>query len=299
MNYSNLLKECHLCPRNCGINRYQKKGYCGAGNKIKLAHYQLHMWEEPIISGKKGSGTIFFSHCNLHCLYCQNKKISIDGYGKEISNKRLAEIMLELQSKGANNINLVTPTHYIPQIATVLRKIKNKDLHIPIVYNTSSYENVGALIVMKDLVDIYLADLKYFDDTLAEKYSKCKNYFETATMAIDEMYRQVGQIKLNKKGLLERGLIVRVLILPEHTEDAKNIIKYLYQTYKNDIFISIMNQYTPTEKYPYKNLNRKITEEEYNEVIQYALSLGIENAFIQEGDTAEESFIPNFNKDLI
>ncbi|MBQ6135627.1 MAG: radical SAM protein [Bacilli bacterium] len=299
MNYSNLLKECHLCPRNCGINRYQKKGFCGAGNRIKLAHYQLHMWEEPIISGKKGSGTIFFSHCNLHCLYCQNKKISIDGYGKEISNKRLAEIMLELQSKGANNINLVTPTHYIPQIATVLRKIKNKDLHIPIVYNTSSYETVGALIVMKDLVDIYLADLKYFDDTLAEKYSKCKNYFETATMAIDEMYRQVGQIKINKKGLLEKGLIVRVLILPEHTEDAKNIIRYLYQTYKNDIFISIMNQYTPTEKYPYKNLNRKITEEEYNEVIQYALSLGIENAFIQEGDTAEESFIPNFNKDLI
>ena len=299
MKYNNLLKECQLCPRKCKINRYLKKGFCGANNRIKLAHYQLHMWEEPVISGKEGSGTIFFSHCNLRCLYCQNKKISINGYGKEISNKRLKEIMLELQEKGANNINLVTPTHYVPQIATILKKIKNKELHIPIVYNTSSYENIGTLIIMKDLVDIYLADLKYFDDSLAEKYSKCQNYFETATLAIDEMYRQVKTIQLNKKGLMKKGLIVRVLILPGHTEDAKNIIRYLHQTYKNDIFISIMNQYTPTEKYPFKNLNRKITEKEYEDVIQYAIALGVENAFIQEGDTAEESFIPNFNKDFI
>lgn len=295
----NLLKECNLCPRKCGINRYEKKGFCGAGNKIKLAYYHLHMWEEPVISGKKGSGTIFFSHCNLACCYCQNKKISIDGYGKEISNKKLGEIMLKLQSQGAHNINLVTPTHYVPQIATILHKIKNKNLTIPVVYNTSSYENLGTLIIMKNLVDIYLADLKYYDDSLAEKYSKCKNYFETATMAIDEMLRQVGPIQLGKDGLLKKGVIVRVLVLPGQTHDAKEIINYLYKTYQDDIYISIMNQYTPMDSCPYKELNRKISEEEYENVINYALTIGVKNAFIQEGEAASESFIPNFNKNII
>lgn len=294
-----LLKNCNLCPRRCGVNRYEKAGFCGATNKIKLAYYSLHMWEEPIISGENGSGTIFFSNCNMRCLYCQNKKISLDGYGKYISNKKLGEIMLELQEKGAHNINLVTPTHYVPQIASTLHKIKNKELKIPVVYNTSSYENVGTLIVLRNLVDIYLADLRYFDDELGEKYSKCPNYFETATMAIDEMYRQVGAPVLDENGMLRKGLVVRVLILPGHLRDAKEIINYLYKTYKDDIYISIMNQYTPVNHCEYDNLNRKITDEEYDEVIDFAMAIGVKNAFIQEGDTALESFIPNFDKKVI
>ena len=294
-----LLKNCNLCPRKCGVNRYLEKGFCNASNKIKLAYYSLHMWEEPIISGDNGSGTIFFSNCNLRCLYCQNKKISIDGYGKLISNKKLKEIMLELQNKGAHNINLVTPTHYVPNIVSVLKKIKNKELKIPVVYNTSSYENVGTLIACRNLIDIYLADLRYFDDTLGEKYSLCSNYFETATMAIDEMYRQVGKFELDKNGLLKKGLVVRVLIIPGEIEDSKRIINYLYKTYGDDIFISIMNQYTPVNTCKYSNLNRKLTEEEYNEVIEYALSIGVKNAFIQEEGTQDESFIPNFNKNIL
>ena len=294
-----LLKNCMLCPRKCGVNRYLEKGFCGATNKIKLAYYSLHMWEEPIISGDSGSGTIFFSNCNLRCLYCQNKRISIDGYGKLISNKRLKEIMLELQEKGAHNINLVTPTHYVPNIISVLKKIKNKELHIPVVYNTSSYESIGTIISCRNLVDIYLADLRYFDDKLGEKYSLCSNYFENATMAIDEMYRQVGSPVFDENGLLKKGLVVRVLILPGHSDDSKRIIEYLYKTYGDDIFISIMNQYTPINKCKYSNLNRKVTDEEYDSVVDYALGLGVKNAFVQEGEAASESFIPDFNKKIV
>ncbi|MBR2678386.1 MAG: radical SAM protein [Bacilli bacterium] len=294
----NLLTNCTICPRKCGVNRYKEKGYCGATNKIKLAYYSLHKWEEPVISGNKGSGTIFFSHCNLRCLYCQNKKISLDGYGKVITNKRLEEIILELQNKGAHNINLVTPTHYTPQIKKVLTNVKDK-LKIPVVYNTSSYENVGTLMMMNNLIDIYLADLRYYDDSLAEKYSGCKNYFETATMAIDEMYRQVGKFEIDKNNLMKKGLIVRVLILPGHKSDAKEIINYLYKTYKDDIFISIMNQYTPPKDCKYDNLLKKVSEEDYEEVINFALTIGVNNAFIQEGDTAKESFIPKFDKSIV
>lgn len=294
-----LLKMCEICPRKCGINRYEKPGVCGATNKIKLAYYSLHMWEEPVISGSRGSGTIFFSNCNLKCIYCQNKQISTGGYGKYISNKKLGEIMIELQNMGAHNINLVTPTHYIPQIAFVLQKIKDNSLNIPIVYNTSSYENVGSLMMMKNLVDVYLADLKYFDDQLAFNYSGCRDYFETATMAIDEMYRQVGLPQFDKNGLIKSGLIVRILVLPGHVEDAKKIIRYLYDTYGNNIFMSIMNQYTPVNTCIYNNLNRRLSDEEYDEVIKYALELGVKNAFIQEGDTADDSFIPNFDASII
>ena len=294
-----LLKQCMICPRKCGVNRYEKRGYCGASNKVKIAYFSLHEWEEPIISGTQGSGTIFFSHCNLKCLYCQNKKISIDGYGKEISNKRLKEIMLELQAKGAHNINLVTPTHYAPQIVSVLQKIKGKELKIPVVYNTSSYENVGTIMMMRNLVDIYLADLRYFDDSLAKNYSDCNNYFEIATYAIDEMARQVGTPIFNDAGILQKGLVVRVLIIPGHLDDAKKIIEYLYKTYQDDIFISIMNQYTPINTCIYSNLNRKLTQDEYDEVIKYALDLGVKNAFIQEEETASESFIPPFDKSIV
>lgn len=294
-----LLKNCMLCPRKCGVNRYAKKGACGANERLKVAYYSLHEWEEPVISGENGSGAIFFSHCNMKCIYCQNKKISTDGYGKYISMKRLKEIILSLQEKGAHNINLVTPTHYVPQIASVLRKIKGNELKIPVIYNTSSYENVGTIVMMKNLVDIYLADLKYFDDSLAVNYSHAKDYFEVASMAIDEMYRQVGPFLLNGNGMLTKGLIVRVLVLPGHVDDAKKIINYVYKTYGDDVLISIMSQFTPVNSCVYNNLNRRITDEEYDDVINYALDLGIKNAFMQEGEAAQESFIPKFNKSIV
>lgn len=291
----NILKECRLCPRNCGINRYEKVGVCGAGSKVKVSHYSLHEWEEPVISGTNGSGTVFFSHCNLKCIFCQNKKISTGGYGKEITNKRLGEIFLELQERGAHNINLVTPTHYVPQIKKVLSKLKENQLKIPVVYNTSSYENVETIKMMDGLVDIYLADFKYYDNELAMNYSNCKNYFEVAADAIDEMYRQVGS-PIFENDLMKKGLIVRLLILPGHKEDAKKIIEYVYNKYKDNVFISIMNQYTPvTKSLVYPNLNWTVTDNEYCDVINYACDLGVTNAFVQEGETADESFIPEFD----
>lgn len=296
---NDILKQCTLCPRKCKVNRYLQKGFCGANSNIKLAHYSLHEWEEPIISGENGSGTIFFSNCNLKCIFCQNRKISELGYGKEITIKRLQEIMLELQNKGAHNINLVTPTHYVPQIIETISPIKNKSLNIPIVYNTSSYENIETIKMLNGIVDIYLADLKYFDSSLGEKYSHCSDYFMVASQAIEEMYKQIGK-PIMKNNLLKKGIIVRVLILPGHINDAKKCIKYLYEKYRNNIFISIMNQYTPMQilkEYP--NLNRKLNNDEYDEVINYACDLGITKAFIQEGETASKSFIPQFNCDNI
>ena len=293
-----ILSKCTLCPRNCKINRYKTVGVCGANEKIKLAYYSLHQWEEPVISGTNGSGTIFFSHCNLKCIFCQNKKISTGGYGKEIDTNRLKEIMLELQSKGAHNINLVTPTHYVPQIVECLRDIKNKDLQIPVVYNTSSYENVSTIESLNGLVDIYLADLKYYDSSLGKRYSNCSNYFEVASLAIENMYKQVGQFNI-ENDLMTKGLIVRILVLPGHTDDAIHLVEYLYKKYRDNIIISIMNQYTPVCETKFDNLNRKLSTDEYNQVLDYALNLGIKYAFIQEGDTQEESFIPNFDCSII
>lgn len=295
---NDVLKKCNLCPRNCGVNRYLQVGACGASNEVKVAYYSLHMWEEPVISGENGSGTIFFSHCNLKCIFCQNKKISTNGYGKEISIERLKDIMLTLQERGAHNINLVTPTHYVPQIVECLSKIKNNDLMIPVVYNTSSYENVNTIKMLDGLVDIYLADLKYFDNSLGKKYSNCYNYFEFASLAIDEMFKQVGNFVI-ENGLMKKGIIVRILVLPGHTDDAIKIIDYLYKRYGNSIIISIMNQYTPLSCLKYDNLNRKLTSKEYEEVIEYAENLGVEYAFIQEGETQSESFIPEFDSSII
>lgn len=290
-----ILKECSLCPRNCRVNRYETTGFCKGTDKVKLAYYSLHQWEEPVISGQNGSGTVFFSHCNLQCIFCQNKKISTGGYGKEISNLRLKEIFLELQSKGAHNINLVTPTHYVPQIVSVLQEVKNKELKIPVVYNTSSYENVKTIEMLEGIVDIYLADLKYFDNNLGCKYSNCRDYFKYASEAIEAMYKQVGKFKI-VGDLMKSGLIVRILVLPGHVNDSKNLIKYLYNRYGDNIIISIMNQYTPIDVIDdYPNLNRRITDEEYENVVDYACSLGVEMAFIQEGDTQEKSFIPDFD----
>ena len=294
-----ILKKCNLCPRNCGVNRYESLGFCKASDKVKVAYYSLHQWEEPVISGINGSGTVFFSNCNLKCIFCQNKKISTLGYGKEISNERLEEIFLELQAKGAHNINLVTPTHYVPQIVEVLKEAKTAGLNIPIVYNTSSYENVSTIMLLEGIVDVYLADLKYFDDSLGCKYSKCENYFEVAKAAIEAMYEQVGKFEI-VDDLMVKGVIVRVLVFPGHADDSKNLIKYLHETYGNNIIISIMNQYTPVEvidKYP--NLNRKVSDEEYEEVIDFAVELGVEIAFIQEGETQDTSFIPDFDDSVI
>lgn len=291
-----ILKECRLCPRNCLVNRYEGVGICGASAKIRVSHYSLHHWEEPVISGNNGSGTVFFSHCNLKCIFCQNKKISTLGYGKEIGPARLRSIFLELQEKGAHNINLVTPTHFVPQIAKVLRKMRPQELKIPIVYNTSSYEWPRTISMMEGLADIYLADLKYFDSELGENYSNCRDYFEIASQAIAAMYEQVGQAVIGDDGLMKRGVIVRVLILPGHKEDAKKIIEYLYKTYGDGIYISIMNQYTPvTKTLKYPNLNWTVTEGEYNDVVDFACDLGVTKAFIQEGETCLESFIPNFD----
>lgn len=292
-----LLNKCIMCPRECKVNRNNNElGFCMASNKIKIGGYHLHLWEEPIITGEKGSGTIFFSHCNLSCIYCQNYKISKDNIGEEITNQRLADIMLELQEKGASNINLVTPTHYIPQIKTSLILAKERGLFIPIVYNTSCYEKVESLKLLEGLIDIYLPDFKYFDNNLG-KYSKVNNYFEVASLALEEMVRQVGKQEYDEKGNLKKGIIVRHLILPSHSEDSKKIIEYLYRKYKNTITYSIMNQYTPIKKLEFNNLNRRLTSKEYDDVINFAYDIGIRNSFMQDKESQEESFIPIFKGD--
>ena len=288
------LKNCHLCPKNCGVNRYKQLGFCKSSADLYVSYYSLHMWEEPIISGKHGSGAIFFSNCNLKCIFCQNRKISNDGYGKKISLDRLSDIMIELQEKGAHNINLVNPTHYVPLIKYSINSIKDK-LSIPVVYNTSSYENVETIKMMNGIVNIYLADFKYYDNELGKRYSNCDNYRECAINSIDEMFKQVGKFVI-KDDLMVSGLIVRVLVLPGHIDDSKKIIKYLHEKYGDNIIISIMNQYTPLfhiEKY--ENLNRKVNDSEYDEIINYACDIGVKHAFIQEGDTQKESFIHDFD----
>lgn len=287
------LEICNLCPRNCRVNRYKELGYCQAPANLVVARADLHHFEEPIISGTKGSGTIFFSYCNLKCIFCQNYQISEEHIGKPITTDKFKDICLKLQAKGAHNINLVTPTHFIPLIKEGLIKAKNAGLKIPVIYNTSSYENINHLKSLEGLIDVYLPDLKYYDNDLAIKYSNCQNYFKYATMAIQEMYRQVGA-PIIKNNLITKGVIVRHLLLPGHLNDSKKIIKYLYDTYDDNIFISIMNQYTPIRKVKYENLNHTVTDEEYNELINYACDLGITNGFIQEGETQKKSFIPDF-----
>lgn len=291
------MEKCSICPRNCGVNRNNNElGFCKSGNKIRIARYSLHYWEEPCISGEKGSGTIFFSGCNLKCIFCQNYDISINNLGKEISIERFSEICLELQEKGALNINLVTPTTYIPLIKEGLILAKKNGLTIPIVYNTSGYEKISSLKELEGLIDIYLPDFKYFDNNLSKKFSKVDDYFEVASIALKEMYRQVGK-PIFKNKIMKKGVIVRHLLLPKHIEDSKKIIKYLYDTYKDNIYISIMNQYTPVRKIKeYKELNNTVEEKEYDELIDYALDLGVRKAFIQEGETCKESFIPDFSK---
>jgi len=292
-----ILKDCVLCPRECHVDRTSgKRGYCKATDVLVVARAALHMWEEPCISGKEGSGTVFFTGCGLGCVYCQNRKISKGLVGKIITIERLAEIFLELQDKGANNINLVTPTHYVPHIIEALNISRKKGLSLPIVYNCSGYEKVETLKLLEGYVDIYLPDFKYMSVEPAIKYSNCRDYFTIASAALEEMVRQIQETKFDGRGIMQKGVIVRHLTLPGYLEDSKKIIKYLYETYKDRIYISIMNQYTPVVKnIKYPELNRKITDEEYEELVKFAIEIGLENGFIQEGETASESFIPEFN----
>lgn len=293
-------KICTLCPRNCAADRENGEiGICGQTNELKVARAALHFWEEPCISGTQGSGTVFFSGCSLHCIYCQNQDIANGTAGKVISEGRLSEIFLELQEKGAHNINLVTPGHFIPQIIRALELAKKNGLGLPVVYNTSSYEHVETIKMLEGIVDIYLPDLKYISEELSGRYSHARDYSKRAKAAIAEMVRQTGPAVFfgeTEEGLMRKGTIVRHLILPGCIEDSKEVVRYLYETYGNAVYISIMNQFTPLSYLnEYPQLNRKITEEEYDEVVDYAISLGVENGFIQEGETAEESFIPEFN----
>jgi len=294
-----LLNSCEVCPRRCKINRNNNEvGYCRASNKLKIGGYHLHEWEEPVISGKYGSGTIFFSYCNLGCVYCQNYDISINNIGEEITIERFSDICLELQEMKAANINLVTPTHYIPLIKEGLELAKRRGLIIPIVYNTSCYESIESLKLLEGLIDIYLPDFKYYSNSLG-KYSKVNNYFEVASLALEEMYRQVGKPRYDGDTLI-KGVIVRHLLLPHHVNDSKNVIKYIYNTYKDNVVLSIMNQYTNVRKIEeYPELNDKVSNRDYDELIDYAYDLGVRNCFVQDEESQSESFIPNFKGDSI
>ena len=292
-----IMEECRLCPRNCGADRNAgQKGFCGVSAEVKIARAALHMWEEPCISGKEGSGAVFFSGCALRCRFCQNRAISGGQQGKTVPVKRLAEIFLELQEQNANNINLVTAGQFIPQVAEAIILARDQGLKIPVVYNSSGYESLTAFKMLEGLVDIYLPDFKYMDPDLAFKYSYAKDYPEVAKEALKEMVRQVGEPEFDDRGMMQRGIIVRHLLLPGHVRDSRNVLKYLIDTYGNRIYISLMNQYTPMPAMKEDPLlSRKVTEREYERLIDYGISLGLENGFIQEGETAKENFIPKFD----
>lgn len=276
-----------------------QKGYCLSDDRIFIARADLHMWEEPCISGKCGSGTVFFSGCNLRCVYCQNYEIAAGQRGKLVSVSELAEIFLILQKKGAANINLVTPDHYVLQIAEAVVTAKEKGLLLPIVYNGSGYEKRDVIRKLSGIVDIFLTDFKYMDGLLAEKYSKAPDYPSVASEALDEMVKITGEPVFDENHMMQKGTIVRHLLLPAHKKNAKDVIRYVYETYGDRVYISLMNQYTPFERLKkdseYKELCRKVTKREYQTVVDYAIDLGVRNAFIQEGDTAKESFIPEFD----
>lgn len=326
------LAECRLCPRNCGVNRLAgETGVCGQTAEIKAARASLHMWEEPCISGTRGSGTVFFSGCSLHCVYCQNGRIANGDTGYTVSRERLAEIFLALQEQGANNINLVTAGHFLPQVAAALMLAKDQGLVIPVVYNTGGYELADSLRRLEGLVDVYLPDMKYAGTQSGSRYSAAPDYFIYAKAALAEMVRQTGECvfvpetvlegstrakqafwkqeqrltpeeaeergeQLHETQILVRGTIVRHLLLPGMLKDSKRVIRYLLDTYGNQIYISLMSQYTPAGTYEaYPELNRKVTGREYERLVDHAIELGIERGFIQEGDVAEESFIPEFD----
>ena len=293
----NKYEDCLLCPRKCGINRSTgQTGVCGVSSEIKVARAALHYWEEPCISGKRGSGAVFFSGCSLHCVFCQNREISDGKEGKVISKERLSDIFMELAGKGANNINLVTPGQYIPDIVWAVNDAKSRGMKLPIIYNTSGYENVTELKLLEGIVDVYLPDFKYMDSTLSAMYSRAKDYPSVAKQALSEMVRQQPDVVIDDAtGLIQKGVIVRQLLLPGHVNDAKAVLKYLYDTYHDHVYISMMSQFTPIALKDYPEINRTVTRREYERLVDYALEIGITNAFIQEGDVAKDSFIPAFD----
>lgn len=292
-----ILSKCKLCPRNCNVNRLNnEKGFCMAAINPKVARVSLHHFEEPCISGTNGSGTVFFSECNLSCVFCQNHSISENHVGKEISIKRLSEIFLEQQKNGAHNINLVTPTHYVPQIIEALDIAKANGLCIPIIYNTSSYENLETIKSLKGYIDIYLPDLKYYNDKFAIKYSNAPNYFKYASLAIEEMVNQTGKCQFDENGIIKKGVIIRHMMLPGLLFDSKKIIDYIYNKFKDLVYVSIMNQYTPLNKAKdYPEINKPVNPKIYESFIDYCISIGITQGFIQEEGTVKESFVPEFD----
>lgn len=291
------LERCNICPHKCQVNRIKGQiGKCKSGNKVKIALYSIHNFEEPCISGKNGSGTIFFSNCNLNCVFCQNYEISQLGQGKEFEINELADIMIKEQEKGVENINLVTPTSYIIQIAESIKIAKGKGLKIPIVYNTNSYENIESLKLLDGLVDIYLPDLKYYYNKLGKRYSNVENYFEIATNAILEMYRQVGNVQIDSNGILQKGVVIRHLVLPNHIENSKKVLKWIKENLDNKVFVSIMAQYFPTYKAKdIEKINRKLTKKEYQEIMEYVDSIGLDNGYVQELGEHEEKYVPKWN----
>lgn len=297
MKNMNKYENCLLCPRKCGINRSTgQTGVCGVSSEIKVARAALHYWEEPCISGKRGSGAVFFSGCSLHCVFCQNREISDGKEGKVISKERLSDIFMELAGKGANNINLVTPGQYIPDIVWAVNNARSRGMKLPIIYNTSGYENVTELKLLEGIVDVYLPDFKYMDSTLSAMYSRAKDYPSVAKQALSEMVRQQPDVVIDDAtGFIQKGVIVRQLLLPGHVNDAKAVLKYLYDTYHDHVYISMMSQFTPIALKDYPEINRTVTRREYERLVDYALEIGITNAFIQEGDVAKDSFIPAFD----
>ena len=294
------LEECQLCPYKCKVNRLErKKGKCKASDKAKISLVSLHNFEEPCISGTKGSGTIVFSNCNFNCVFCQNYKISQEGMGEEVSIEFLANSMLNLQDKGAHNINLVTPVMYVYHIIEAIKIAKNNGLNIPIIYNSNGYENIETLKLLKGYIDVYLPDFKYSDNKLGKKYSNVDNYFEVTTEAIKEMYSQVGAPKLNADGIIEKGLIIRHLVLPNAMENTKNVLKWIKDNIDNSVYISIMAQYFPTYKSKeIGEINRKINIKEYEEIENYVYEIGIENGYMQDLGEHEEEYVPEFKNSL-
>ena len=298
MSIKDLYSACTLCPRECGVNRNaEQKGRCGMSAKLKVARAALHMWEEPPISGELGSGTVFFSGCPLSCVFCQNSQISHEAGGKYIEVPRLADIFLELQEAGAHNINLVTPTHFVPHIIEALDIAKSNGLTLPILYNCGGYESVQTLKLLRGYIDIYLPDFKYLSADIAAKYSLCRDYSEKAKEALAEMVAQTGEPRFDENGIMRKGTVVRHLVLPGCTADSKDVIKYLHQTYGDDIYISIMSQYTPMDgiKERFPELARKLTKYEYDKVVNFAADIGVTKGFTQYGSAAAESFIPSFD----
>ena len=291
------LEKCNICPRNCKVDRLKGNiGYCRCNDKIKIALASIHYYEEPCISKENGSGTVFFSNCNLNCIYCQNYEISQKGKGREITIEQLAQIFLKQQAKGVNNINLVTPTMYAKHIKDALIIAKNEGLSIPVIYNTNGYENVETLKELEGLIDIYLPDLKYYSNELSKKYSKVDRYFEVATKAIQEMHRQVGKPIFNENGIIQKGVIIRHLILPNHLQNTKHILKWIKESMPEGTYVSVMAQYFPTYQVKQdESINRKLTKKEYQEIENYLYVLKLENGYIQELGEHEEEYVPNFD----